>query len=118
MSVANRLFHELHAEEANRLDQLLRRFDRAWQRGERPSIDAYLEAAGHKRWAALIELVHADLEYRVQAGEPVHVEDYLLRYPELGRDAAVVHDLREAATELRGGPPAVPRNSCRGRSDR
>src|SRR5262245_39894371 len=117
MFIANRDLEELPAAAAAALEQLVRRFEESWRRGERPANDTFLPANPPARRAALIELVHADLEYHVQAGEPVRVEDYLRRYPELCRDAAVVRELREAETELRGGPPAVPREGRRGRSD-
>jgi tetratricopeptide (TPR) repeat protein/predicted Ser/Thr protein kinase len=59
----------------------LREFDRAWRDGVRPDIDAYLPETDPDRTAVLIELVRTDLEYRLKAGEPARVEDYLTRYP-------------------------------------
>jgi serine/threonine protein kinase len=41
----------------------------------------------------LVELVHADLECRLRAGEPARVEDYLQRYSDLNDDLATILDL-------------------------
>src|SRR5439155_21760144 len=51
--------------------------------------------------ALLVELVHVDLEYRLKAGEPARVEEYLGRYPDLGRDRRVVLELLAAEWKLR-----------------
>jgi tRNA A-37 threonylcarbamoyl transferase component Bud32 len=69
-----------------RLERALERFEDAWQRGSRPQLDDWLAAAQAERHALLRELVHEDLDYRLRAGEPARVEDYLRRYPELAAD--------------------------------
>src|SRR5262245_36933504 len=58
-------------------------FEAAWRAGQRPRIDDHLPASGANRQALLAELVLTDLEYRLKAGEPARVEEYLRRYPEL-----------------------------------
>jgi hypothetical protein len=65
------------------LAEILEPFENAWQRGQRPAIADYLPAGGPQRRAALVELVHVDLERRLKAGEAIRVEVYLERYPEL-----------------------------------
>jgi tRNA A-37 threonylcarbamoyl transferase component Bud32 len=82
------------------LEAAVERFESAWRRGERPAIDGYLPADPGRRRALLIELVHADLEYRLKGGEPARVEQYLKRYPELG-DKGVVVALLAAEYEQR-----------------
>src|SRR5262249_52868745 len=52
------------------LEQRVEEFETAWQRGERPALESYLASAGDRRRPLLIELVHADLELRLKAGEP------------------------------------------------
>jgi WD40 repeat protein/tRNA A-37 threonylcarbamoyl transferase component Bud32 len=79
-----------------RLEDILSGFERAWQAGRRPDLDEYLTAHGALRQDLLVELVHADLECRLKAGEPARVEDYLGRYPELANQPAVVADLLAA----------------------
>jgi hypothetical protein len=48
-----------------------------------PELDAFLPSAADLRQALLLELIHADLEFRLEAGEEVRVGRYLSRYPEL-----------------------------------
>jgi non-specific serine/threonine protein kinase len=105
-------------EHALRLDQrsedLLERFDAAWQEGRAPKIEAFLAAAGSdavddRQRSLLEELIKIDLEYRWRRrkskGVPKdgttvrdapaqrqparlprrpHLEDYVRRYPMLG----------------------------------
>jgi serine/threonine-protein kinase len=70
----------------DQLQQVLGRFEDAWQRGERPKLEDYLHEGGAHRQVLLVELAHEDLEYRFGAGEGVRVEAYLERYPELRSD--------------------------------
>src|SRR5215208_5155218 len=79
---------------------VIRRFEDAWHGRPRPEILAYLPA-GAGRTRLLNELVHVDLEYRLRAGEPARVEEYLARYPELADDRAVVLELIVAEHEFR-----------------
>src|SRR5262249_42459909 len=83
------------------LEQLVHRFESAWRNGERPALADYLPAGPSPSRSLLIELVHADLEFRLKAGEPVRVEAYLARYPELTEDATVVRELIAAEYEQR-----------------
>jgi hypothetical protein len=85
----------------SRLEEIVEGFERAWQAGPRPDLDAYLPADGPLRRAMLVELVHADLECRLKAGEAARVEDYLRRYPELATTPALVLDLVHREYELR-----------------
>jgi WD40 repeat protein/serine/threonine protein kinase len=94
-------FHDLPPTVWERLEQVLERFEDAWRGGGRPALEDYLEGAGAQRRALLVELAHADLHYRLQAGEPARAEDYLGRYPELRDDPGVVRDLIVAEYRLR-----------------
>jgi serine/threonine-protein kinase len=82
------------------LTSLVERFEAAWQAGQRPDIDAHLPP-GPGRRAALVELAHVELEWRLKAGEAARVEDYLGRFPELADDTAVVLELVAAEYALR-----------------
>jgi serine/threonine-protein kinase len=84
-----------------RLEVVLERFEDSWRAGERPALDDFLEGVGAERRALLIELVHADLHYRLKAGEAVRVESYLSRFPELSADDGVVLELVWQELELR-----------------
>jgi hypothetical protein len=81
-------------------EDVIRRFEDAWQNQARPEILTYLPSgSGHTE--LLTELVHVDLEYRLRAGEAARVEDYLIRYPELSDDRSVALDLIAAEFRLR-----------------
>src|SRR5262245_15065757 len=81
------------------IEQIIDRFEDAWERGERPDIDAHLPD-GEERLPLLIELVHIDLERRLKTGETARIESYVERYPELA-EAAILTELVSAEFELR-----------------
>jgi WD40 repeat protein/serine/threonine protein kinase len=81
------------------LEPLVRRFEEAWQRGERPDIDTFLPIEADRRRIARIELIHLELELRLHKGEAARVEEYLNRYPELTENRSLVLEL--VHTELR-----------------
>jgi serine/threonine protein kinase len=90
------------------LEQIIDRFEQAWQRGEHPALDDYLPPGEAERRAALVELVQIDLERRLKAGEAVQVETYLERYPELAARPEVVFELAKAEyTQRRRNEPAL-----------
>lgn len=74
-------------------EQIVARFEDAWQRDEHPTIEDYVVAEGDERQAILVELVHAELECRLKAGDSARVEEYLERYPELAGDGNTVIEL-------------------------
>ena len=67
--------------EWDRLQRIIAGFETAWRRGARPRIADYLPAEDPHREALLVELVHADLEFRIKSGESARVEDYLRKVP-------------------------------------
>src|SRR5438270_272668 len=77
----------------DQLEQVLGRFEDAWQAGGTPTLESYLTGCGAQRQALLIELVHADLHYRIKRGEAARVEPYLERHPNLREQPRVVLDL-------------------------
>ena len=89
--------HAAHAQ----LEALVKRFEQAWHAGQRPAIEDYLAGASSVRTPLVCELVHADLEFRLRAGDAVRVEEYLQRFPELARDAEAVVELGAAEFHLR-----------------
>src|SRR5436190_5342794 len=99
-----------------RCEALIKAFEEAWGRGEAPALSAYLEHAGTLRLALLVELAHADLEFRLKAGQAIRVEEYLSRYPELAEDGAAVLGLAMAECDLRRYlGEEIGRASCRER---
>jgi WD40 repeat protein len=93
MPLADESSSDLSEATSARVQQVVYRFEAAYEGGPRPEIDAYLPAQADERRAALVHLVHIDLERRLKAGEAARVEDYLERYPELAHDPAVILDL-------------------------
>ncbi len=98
---AGDLFPDLPATALDQLEGVLERFEDAWRAGGRPALEDYLTGSGAERRALLVELVHADLHYRLRAGEAARVESYLERYPELQDDPRVLRDLLTAEYRLR-----------------
>src|SRR5262245_3782972 len=83
------------------LDDIVSRFESAWNDGAPPNLDNFAPPPGQpSRRAVLKELVRVDGERRRRAGEAVRLEDYLARYPEL----VGILD----AAELPSPWPAVP----------
>ncbi len=83
------------------LEDVLEAFEAAWQGKAAPRLEDYLPGEGDERRAALVELVHVDLENRLKAGEAARVEEYLARFPELAADVPVVAGLIRAEYEQR-----------------
>lgn len=83
------------------LSPIIERFERAWHQGKQPSIDDYVAEQRKSSHRLLVEMVHADLEFRLKAGEPARVEEYVERYPELSSDSATLVDLLSREFELR-----------------
>ncbi len=93
--------HDLTGNDRLMVEDLVARFEEAWQRGNRPVVEEYLPSDEPDRRAVLTELVHADLEFRLKAGESARVEDYLARYPQLQADAEVLGNLLAREFDLR-----------------
>jgi tRNA A-37 threonylcarbamoyl transferase component Bud32/lipopolysaccharide biosynthesis regulator YciM len=72
---------------------LLERFEAAWQQGRRPKVEALLPTTADQRQVALVPLLGCDLERRLRRGQPLRVEDYLRRFPELANDNAGLCEL-------------------------
>jgi WD40 repeat protein len=93
-----------------RVGELVERFEDAWGRGERPALEDYLPPGGSERRAALRELAHTELEYRLKGGEAAGAEEYLGRFAELADDPTAALGLIAAEDRLlrqlgRGRPP-------------
>jgi WD40 repeat protein/serine/threonine protein kinase len=83
------------------LERITGRFEEAWREGERPAIEDYLPLDPEGRSSVLIELVHAELELRLRAGESGRVEEYFRRFPDLESDQSVAWDLITSELQLR-----------------
>jgi serine/threonine protein kinase/lipoprotein NlpI len=92
---------ELFSSAEAQREQVVARFEQAWHHGHRPSLEEYVTPDARNAPALLVELVHADLEYRLKAGERVRVERYLGQYPRLAHDTPALLELIAAEWELR-----------------
>jgi hypothetical protein len=90
-------------------ESVIRRFEDAWRGPERPDPASFLTPDSPHQTELLVELVHADLEFRLRAGEDARAEDYLLRFPAL-TEQSVKLDLIGAEFVLRSRyrPPVWP----------
>src|SRR4051812_21238502 len=93
-------FTTLKGKARDELEDVIWRFEDAWQGQSRPEIEAFLPA-GDDRTRLLNELVQIDLENRLRAGEPARVEGYLARYPEWAADRSRVLELISTEYEFR-----------------
>lgn len=82
-------------------EPILRSFEDAWQAGSRPDLEKIWREQGSSAPVLIAELVHLELEYRLKAGEPARVEEYLQRFPTLGNQKSAVARLLAAEFELR-----------------
>jgi serine/threonine protein kinase len=83
------------------IDQVCRRFEAAWQSGQRPRIEDYLgEMPEPVRAALLPQLVALEIDYRRLAGEHPQLEEYRTRFAAL--------DLAQLATLLEPTPAPAP----------
>jgi hypothetical protein len=104
MPTANEVIRQLPSADWDRVQQLLEDFEGELRGGRRPGIRDYrarLPLAPDAAVALLAELVHVELEYRLKAGEPARVENYLAEYPDLAADPGLVVELIQAEYQLR-----------------
>jgi serine/threonine protein kinase/pSer/pThr/pTyr-binding forkhead associated (FHA) protein len=87
---------------AGDVDELIARFEGEWNALRSPRIEEFVAAAKEKdRLTILREFVLLDLEFRLKAKDPVRVEDYLKRFPELKKDEEKLADLVVAECTFR-----------------
>ena len=97
-----------------RIDDLCAHFERAWQAGERPTIQSLLpqDIPSVERDVLLAELIVLDIDYRRRRGETPTKQDYLEQFQE---SSQAIHDALEEALEQGGKraggfePPSVGR---------
>ncbi|HZW35078.1 MAG TPA: hypothetical protein VFF52_30420 [Isosphaeraceae bacterium] len=103
----------LSASQAEEVDRICIRFERAWRDGQRPRIEAVLaEAPAAARPALLRELLAVELELRRREGESPTLREYAERFS--GEDALVAEAFgRErptAGSEVAVTPPPRSRD--------
>src|SRR5262249_7001690 len=84
-------------------EHVLDRFEQARRSREPPCIEDFLTPSSAQcSRVLLVELVRTDLEHRLKIGQPARVEDYLARFPELGRTVDDLIELVVAEYRFRG----------------
>ncbi|MDA1232147.1 MAG: serine/threonine-protein kinase [Planctomycetota bacterium] len=70
----------------NEIDQICDEFESAWQRGEQPEINDFLQRTIPDLWPAVfVELVRLDMEYRSTLGDSPTIKEYANRFPQFER---------------------------------
>ncbi len=82
-------------------EKVIAQFEALLQQGDSPQIEKFLSKEGIDRSTLLVELVHVELEHHLKAGEPVRVEEYLKRFPELAENHDSFQELITAEYLLR-----------------
>ncbi|MGM0490652.1 MAG: serine/threonine protein kinase, partial [Planctomycetota bacterium] len=72
----------LPAAERTRIDRLADEFEREFNEGRQPRIEAYLEQAPELRSYLLDELIRVEVELRQTAGQQPMREEYVQRFPD------------------------------------
>ncbi|QDT48977.1 Serine/threonine-protein kinase PknD [Symmachiella dynata] len=101
------------------VENLVFRFETAWQEGETPRITDFLPERKDDRWGVLVELVHVDLEFRVKSDNHIRVERYFDQFPEWADHADDAVELIAAEYNFRArddSPPSL--DEYRGRFPR
>lgn len=102
MSLANVYLNQLSEQHLAEVERAIERFEAAWLRGESPTLDHYLPSDPVLHHAALVELIHLDLEYSKRTGRSFSFDTYLRKYPELLQDESALRELRAATREPSG----------------
>jgi tRNA A-37 threonylcarbamoyl transferase component Bud32 len=93
----NNPLRHLPSQAWDQVQSAVRKFEAAWHEGATPNPRDYLDSAPPEiRRAMLVEMIHADFEFRLKAGQDPQVETYLAEYPEIREDPACLRDLLEA----------------------
>ena len=101
MSITEKPTKPIPESDWDRLEEIVARFEEAWQQGKRPVLDEYLKSGEPASLKLVLELVHTDLECRLKAGEDVRVETYFERYPQLADNSEEVLGLIAAEYNFR-----------------
>jgi tRNA A-37 threonylcarbamoyl transferase component Bud32 len=91
------------------MEQILERFDEAWNSPTLPRIEDFLlPASSPGHLPMLVELLKIDMEWRLRRGERIRLEEtYLPRFPELEAAPSHILDLLVREYELRRHEPGL-----------
>jgi hypothetical protein len=103
---------------AHRIDLICDAFEKAWNQGQRPEIDKYVQQApAEDRPELFRELVALDWEFRQKLHEHPAVADYVARYPDFADllKASDISPLNQAANSTGAIGPASTVTTLSGR---
>jgi eukaryotic-like serine/threonine-protein kinase len=92
---------ELESADWEGVQETVRAFRQALDRGERPALEAFAPKANGNRRAALIELIQEEMEVRITAGDSFRIEALLDRFGDLQADSDALRELFAAESNLR-----------------
>lgn len=105
-------FEQLTEDVMIRVNRLCNEFEERWRRGERTAVEDVLDGVEEAlRPTLLNELLPLEIAYRRRAGAVISIEQYLSRFPNVGRDwlAATLWDLEDrGAIHTAGAAAATP----------
>ncbi len=93
---------ELGSADWEDVQEIVRTFRQALDRGERPALETYVPEARGNRRAALLELIHEEMEVCITTGESFRLEAHLDRFRDLRADSDALRELFVAESDLRG----------------
>lgn len=86
------------------LDEVVERFEDAWQAAVGPSLSDHLPATDHPEFEAIaIELLCVDYERRVKSGVTKSIEAYRQEFPQLFQHQAILEGVAFEAYRLQAG---------------
>jgi tetratricopeptide (TPR) repeat protein len=89
------------------VERAIKQFQDAWANGAKPKIDDLLPADEPDRSASLRALVQLELRWRLEAGEPARIEEYLQRYPQIASPDTVLALIETEYRQRRAAEPAL-----------
>jgi tetratricopeptide (TPR) repeat protein/tRNA A-37 threonylcarbamoyl transferase component Bud32 len=101
MPSVQQIARELKSADWEGVQHNVRAFRQALDRGERPALEAYAPEETGNRRAALIELIHEEMEVLIAAGESFRLEEYLDRFRDLLDEPEALRELFVAESDLR-----------------
>ena len=92
---------ELESADWERVQEIVRTYRQAVDRDEQPALEAFVAEANGNGRAALVELIHEEMEFRIKAGESFSLATYLERFPDIADDPHALDELAAAESALR-----------------
>jgi serine/threonine protein kinase len=83
------------------VETIIERFEIAWEADPPPSLEDFIPENDLLRKIVLVELIHADLDFKIKSGKKARIENYFKRFPDLKSDQDIFCELIDAEFHLR-----------------